>query len=89
VVVLADPPGGVDVGARAELYELIHRATDAGTAVVLASSDFEEVVSEADRALVMVRGRIACELRRGEVTRSRLAAESYALSPCSVAEVTA
>jgi ABC-type sugar transport system ATPase subunit len=48
--------------------------------VVLASSDFDEVVSESDRALVMVRGRIAAEIEKHDLTRDRLLAESYAVA---------
>jgi len=78
LLVLVDPTAGVDVGARAELYALIRRAADDGAAVVLASSDFEEIVNHSDRALVMVRGRVVRELAGPALTRDALAAASYA-----------
>jgi ribose transport system ATP-binding protein len=78
LLVLAEPTAGVDVGAREELYALVRRAAADGAAVVLASSDFEEVVQEAGRALVMVRGRVAAELAGPQLTRDALAAASYA-----------
>jgi ribose transport system ATP-binding protein len=78
LIVLVDPTSGVDIGARAELYALLRDAAESGAAIVLASTDFDEVVAEAHRALVMVRGRVACELSADELTRERLAAASYA-----------
>ena len=75
---LIDPTSGVDVGARAELYTLLRGAAESGAAVVLASTDFDEVVAEAHRALVMVRGRVASELTADDLTREHLAAASYA-----------
>jgi ribose transport system ATP-binding protein len=80
VLVLTDPTAGVDVGARRELYDLLKDTTRAGTAVLLASSDFQEVVAQSDRALVMVGGHVASELGRSELTHERLAHESYSSS---------
>ncbi len=77
LLVLADPTTGVDVGAREELYALVRAAAAEGAAVVLASSDFEEIVNQADRALVLVRGRVAAELAGDGLTRDALAAASY------------
>jgi ribose transport system ATP-binding protein len=78
LIILIDPTSGVDVGARAELYTLLRGAAESGAAVVLASTDFDEVVAEAHRALVMVRGRVASELTADDLTREHLAAASYA-----------
>jgi ribose transport system ATP-binding protein len=79
LLVLEDPTAGVDVGSRAILYELIEQAAQSGTAVILISTDFEEIASEVDRALVMCDGEIVSELAGDEVTAGRLAAESYGL----------
>ena len=57
VLVLEEPTIGVDVGARAEIYARLAEATAQGLAVVLVSSDFQEVVGLADRAIVFGRGR--------------------------------
>jgi ribose transport system ATP-binding protein len=77
VLVLHDPTVGVDVGARVELHRLTRDAAARGAAVLLVSSDFAEVATEASRALVMRDGAIACELKGPELTAARLAAESY------------
>ncbi|MCB0893619.1 MAG: sugar ABC transporter ATP-binding protein, partial [Propionibacteriaceae bacterium] len=67
---------GVDVGAKADIYRLLEDALDAGLAVVLVSSDFEEVASVAHRALVFVQGRMTEELAGDQLTVGNLTAAS-------------
>ena len=54
LLVAEDPTAGVDVGAKAEIYRLIARALDAGLAVVVVSTDFEEIAHICHRALVFI-----------------------------------
>ncbi len=68
LLVAEDPTAGVDVGAKAEIYRLIARALDDGLAVVVVSTDFEEVAQICDRALVFNRGRITAELAGDALT---------------------
>ena len=68
LLVAEDPTAGVDVGAKAEIYRLIARALDAGLAVVVVSTDFEEVAHICHRALVFNRGRIIAELKGAALT---------------------
>ncbi|GAA2214229.1 sugar ABC transporter ATP-binding protein [Nonomuraea monospora] len=72
VLVLAEPTRGVDVGARQEIYQAIRRLAADGTAVVVASSDYEDIVAVADQAAVMVRGRVVAVLDGADVTIDRL-----------------
>nr|WP_246117499.1 sugar ABC transporter ATP-binding protein [Cellulomonas composti] len=58
VLLLDEPTRGVDVGARAEIYALIARLTAAGTAVVVVSSEIDEVLGLADHVLVVSEGRV-------------------------------
>ncbi|WP_370617574.1 sugar ABC transporter ATP-binding protein [Mumia sp. Pv 4-285] len=58
VLLLDEPTRGVDVGARSEIYALIRRLADEGVAVVVVSSDIEEVLGLSDRAMVVADGRI-------------------------------
>ncbi len=60
------------MGARADIYQLIHVALDRGLAIILVSSDFEEVAKICSRALVFNRGRVVSELRDGDVTFANL-----------------
>ena len=58
VLLLDEPTRGVDVGARTEIYALIRRLADAGTAIVVVSSEIEEVLGLSDRVLVIADGRV-------------------------------
>jgi ribose transport system ATP-binding protein len=77
LLILEDPTQGVDIGSRAELHHLMREAARAGTAIVFASSDFEEVAAQSDRALVMCQGRLSHALCGDELTSERLAQASY------------
>jgi ribose transport system ATP-binding protein len=67
-LLLDEPTRGVDVGARAEIYARLHALAAAGLAVVFVSSDLEEVLTLADRALVMRAGAIRAELAGDRLT---------------------
>ncbi len=75
-LLMLDPTAGVDIGARGELYALLARETAAGLAVVLATSDFEEIERHADRALVLASGRPAVLLAGAELRQARLVTEA-------------
>ena len=68
VILFDEPTQGVDVGAKAEIHRLIRRLADEGTAVVLISSDLEEIVAECDRVAVMHDGRVTGVLERSNCT---------------------
>jgi inositol transport system ATP-binding protein len=77
ILILDEPTRGVDVGAKAEIHQLIARLAAAGTAVLLISSELPEVIGLSHRILVMHEGRITGTLGRSEadqVTIMRLAA---------------
>jgi ribose transport system ATP-binding protein len=57
VVLLDEPTRGIDVGARSAIYELIHELADNGVAVIIVSSDLEEILGVSNRILVMAAGR--------------------------------
>ncbi|WP_336801950.1 sugar ABC transporter ATP-binding protein [Kaistia sp. MMO-174] len=62
LLIAEDPTAGVDVGAKAEIYRLIAQALEKGLAVVVVSTDFEEIAHICHRALVFNRGKIIAEL---------------------------
>ncbi|MEA2330764.1 MAG: ribose transport system ATP-binding protein [Thermoleophilaceae bacterium] len=78
LLVLDSPTAGVDVGARVELYRLMRAAADDGAAILLCSTDYEEVAAQADRALVLWRGHLTAELEGAALTVDRLTHASYA-----------
>lgn len=71
VLLLDEPTRGVDIGAKAEIYRIIEQLAQQGVAILFVSSDLEEVLGIADRALVMHEGRIT-----GELSRQQLSAEA-------------
>jgi ribose transport system ATP-binding protein len=76
VLLLDEPTQGVDVGAKASIYRQIRNAAEAGTAVLVASSDSEELVHVCDRVLVFRSGSVAVELTGDSLTEERLVAET-------------
>jgi ribose transport system ATP-binding protein len=72
LLIAEDPTAGVDVGAKAEIYRLIVQALAEGLAVIVVSTDFEEVAHICHRALVFNRGRIIAEIARRDLTTEAL-----------------
>jgi len=70
VLLLDEPTRGVDIGAKAEIYRLIHQAAAAGAAVVLVSSEMPELLALSDRVLVMGDGRVKGELVGEQMTQA-------------------
>ena len=78
IYVFEDPTAGVDVGAKAEIYRLFAVALKEGAAIIIVSTDFEEVAKVCHRALVFDRGKIVKELRDEDLTVSNLLAAASA-----------
>jgi L-arabinose transport system ATP-binding protein len=68
VVVLDEPTRGIDIGAKSEIYGLIHDLAAAGASIVVVSSELPEVLGIADRIFVMREGLVAAELDRAAAT---------------------
>jgi len=75
ILLLHDPTRGVDVGARQEIYRLIHDATARGAGVIMTSTDLPELLALCDRIIVLHRGAVTAEFDRAQATpRSVIAA---------------
>lgn len=72
VLLLDEPTRGVDVGAREEIYSIIRSTAQSGKAVILVSSDWEELISFSDRVVVMAEGRLVGELSGEAVTQEAM-----------------
>jgi rhamnose transport system ATP-binding protein len=68
VLILDEPTQGIDIGAKAEIYHLMERLTRNGTAILMISSDMNEILGMSDRIAVMSKGEIAGVLSREEAT---------------------
>jgi ribose transport system ATP-binding protein len=67
LLLLDEPTRGIDVGAKKEIYTLMEELAETGVAILFVSSEMEEILGMADRALVMHEGRITGELSREEM----------------------
>lgn len=74
MLILEEPTRGVDVGARAELYRQLAAFAEEGLAVLVLSSDAEEVAGLSDRSFVIDRGRLVAEFQRGATAADLMAA---------------
>ena len=72
MLVCDEPTRGVDVGGRYEIYELLERLARRGVAVLMISSDMQEVLGMADRIVVMHEGRVTGEVAASGATQERL-----------------
>jgi ABC-type sugar transport system ATPase subunit len=72
LLLLDDPTRGIDVGAKAELYQLIDGLCRSGLAVILTSSELPELLALSDRIVVLAEGRVTAELSRAEATEQRI-----------------
>lgn len=79
LLVLEEPTASVDVGAKATIHRLLDDAVAAGLAVLLISTDFEEVAHVCHRALVFVRGTVSAELTGEALTVTGLTRTASAL----------
>jgi simple sugar transport system ATP-binding protein/ribose transport system ATP-binding protein len=82
VLIIADEPTrGVDVGAKRAIYELLVKLAAAGSAVLLVSSQLEEVLGLAHRTIVMRNGRIVDEIDRTAATADNIMAAAFGATP--------
>jgi ribose transport system ATP-binding protein len=81
LLILEEPTASVDVGAKAAIHRLLDEALAAGLAVLLISTDFEEVARVCRRTLVFVRGSVTTELSGADLTVAGLTRAASAVPP--------
>ncbi len=72
VLLLDEPTRGIDIGAKSEIYQIIHNLAASGIAVIVVSSDLMEVMGISDRILVMSEGALTGELARHQADEAQL-----------------
>ena len=77
VLLLHEPTQGVDIGARGQIFSIIREAAQAGTTVLCASSDYEQLASICDRVLIFGRGKMVAELSGASVNKERITEQCY------------
>ena len=75
ILILDEPTRGVDVGAREEMFAIIHRLVEQGMAVILISSDLPEVMNLSHRLALYRDGRIVREVAAQEISPEAVMAE--------------
>jgi ribose transport system ATP-binding protein len=72
IVLLNDPTRGIDVGTKQEIYQLLRRLAEQGTAVLFYSTDYDELIGCCDRVAVFYDGTIGRMLQGSELTEHNL-----------------
>jgi ABC-type sugar transport system ATPase subunit len=72
VLILDEPTRGVDVGAKIEIYNLMHQMASQGMALIMISSELPEILGMSDRVLVLREGHVMGELSREEATEEKI-----------------
>jgi ribose transport system ATP-binding protein len=79
ILLLNDPTRGIDVGTKEEIYRLLRGLADAGTSILLYSTDYEELIGCCDRVLVLYSGKIVRELVGAAITETAIVASAFNL----------
>jgi len=87
VLLIHEPTQGVDVGARQQVFEVLDEAAGRGTAVVVASSDNEQLAQVCHRVLVLSGGRVGEELTGDDVDKHRISEAVYRRPPSREREI--
>ena len=77
LILLDEPTQGVDIGAREQIFRIIRRMSENGTAVLCASSDHEQLAAICDRVIVLSRGRIVASLEGDAISKPAIAELCY------------
>lgn len=72
ILILDEPTRGIDVGAKAEIYRLIHQLAEEGKTIIMVSSEMPEILSISDRVMVIHEGTVAGFLDRKNATQEKI-----------------
>ena len=72
ILIFDEPTRGIDVGAKQEIYNLMCELANDGIAIIMISSDMEELLGMSDRIIVLCEGRIAGEVPRAEFSQNHI-----------------
>ena len=78
VLLMDEPSRGIDIGAKTEVFEIIHKLSEEGLSIIVISSELKEIMAIADRIYVLSNGKLTAELSEQEITEDNLVRASYA-----------
>ena len=78
VLLMDEPSRGIDIGAKTEVFEIIHDLAEKGLSIIVISSELKEIMAIADRIVVLSNGKKTGELTGDEITEDTLVRTSYA-----------
>ena len=87
ILIVDEPTRGIDVGAKAEVHQLLNQLAGQGVAILMISSELPEILGMSDRVLVMREGRLAGELSRAEATQESIMSMATGLARMAMPEV--
>lgn len=79
IIILDEPTRGIDAAARGDVYASIQKLREQGVSILLISSDMEEIVELADRAVTMYQGRINAEFKKEDINQDNLMAAAFGI----------
>jgi ribose transport system ATP-binding protein len=85
IFLLHEPTQGVDIGAKQQIFEQIRDLAQAGGAVMIASTEYEDLAHLCDRVLVFRDGDVVAELRGAELTEHRIVEQCFASERAEIA----
>jgi ABC-type sugar transport system ATPase subunit len=88
ILLLHEPTRGIDVGAKAEIYQVLNQLAARGISILIVSSELPELIGQCDRILAMHNGRIAGEYSRREASEEKILASAMGHSDQSDQEKT-
>lgn len=78
ILLLDEPSRGIDIGAKTEVFEIIHQLSEQGLSIIVVSSELKEIMAIADRIYVLSNGKVTGELTGDEINEDTLVRASYA-----------
>ena len=72
ILIVDEPTRGIDVGAKAEIYELMNQLAEQGMAIIMISSELPEIINMSDRVIVMRSGEISAVLEREDLSQEKI-----------------
>ena len=87
LLIMDEPTKGIDVGAKAEIYDIMGQLAQKGYAIIMISSEMPEILAMSDRVVVMCEGKVTGELSREEATQELILEKAMAKSLKAAAEI--